>query len=429
MTTASFDHVNLPSLTARGLTINVPLDAAHPQGKHIDVFARIYTAPGGESLPYLLFLQGGPGSEAPRATETAPSWVASAVKKYQVVMLDQRGTGRSTPIGSKVMVDEVGRRYSVPTGVLRGMTSAQIAQYLTHLRADEIVNDCEAVRKALGIDKWTVLGQSFGGFTALTYLSKYSQSLTGAIFTGGLSAVGRSIDEVYATTWAIMKRKSEEFYQRYPTARERVRELLEMAKSGELRLANGDLVSPRRLRSIGCGIGMAGGFESLNYTLDLPFDSPAFTNDLAGHMAFRGRNPIYSVLHESCYADGGVTNWAAARTMPQAFVDDETLLSGEHMSREMVAEDLELSCFRDVAEILAQHEWPRLYDEEALRNADVPVVAAIYANDAYVPREYSEQTAALLPCAKTWVTADFEHNGLRCGTEVIDRLFEMSAEL
>lgn len=51
------------------------------------------------------------------------------------------------------------------------------AEYLRHFRADNIVRDCEAVRKLLTADypedlqKWSALGQSYGGFCATTYLS------------------------------------------------------------------------------------------------------------------------------------------------------------------------------------------------------------------------------------------------------------------
>lgn len=44
--------------------------------------------------------------------------------------------------------------------------------------------------------KWTVLGQSFGGFCLLTYLSTHPEALKAGLFTGGLPPVGRTPDEV-----------------------------------------------------------------------------------------------------------------------------------------------------------------------------------------------------------------------------------------
>ncbi len=45
-----------------------------------------------------------------------------------------------------------------------------------------------------------------------------------------------------------------------------------------------------------------------------------------------------------------------------------------------------LAPLREAADILAGHEWPRLYDADRLRANEVPVAAAIYADDMYVER-------------------------------------------
>ena len=71
---------------------------------------------------------------------------------------------------------------------------------------------------------------------------------------------------------------------------------------------------------------------------------------------------------------------------------------------------------------LADHEWNQLYFLERLAQADVPVAAAVYHQDAYVPYEFSMETAALLPDCRTWVTSEYEHNGLRMSTDVIEHL-------
>ena len=155
------------------------------------------------------------------------------------------------------------------------------AGYLSHLRADEIVNDCELVREALGVAQWTVLGQSFGGFTTLHYLSTHHESLSGALITGGLSAVGHPIDDVYTTTWQIMIAKSEAYYRRFPADRDRMRQLSELSAQGRIHLPNGDVLSPERLRTVGTRLGMQGGAEQLHYLLGLDHESSGFAHDLA----------------------------------------------------------------------------------------------------------------------------------------------------
>ena len=50
--------------------------------------------------------------------------------------------------------------------------------------------------------------------------------LTTTLVTGGLSAVGHPVDDVYAATWQIMIGKSEDYYRRFPGDRARVRDEL-----------------------------------------------------------------------------------------------------------------------------------------------------------------------------------------------------------
>ncbi len=91
-----------PGLIVTEHELPVPLDHADPDGEQITVFAREVADPEGRDRPYLVFLQGGPGQEAPRPTRgpTSPGWLDRALSEYRVLMLDQRGTGRSSPVGT-----------------------------------------------------------------------------------------------------------------------------------------------------------------------------------------------------------------------------------------------------------------------------------------------------------------------------------------
>lgn len=163
----------------------VPLDHGFPDGPTLTVFTREVAAPGGEDRPYLLFLQGGPGFEATRPTSPPTGWMKRALQDYRVLLLDQRGTGRSTPVGADIP----------------GETPEAQAEYLTHFRADSIVHDAELIRQGLDVDRWSVLGQSFGGFTSMTYLSIAPEGLREAFITGGLSPIGRPVDDIYGATY------------------------------------------------------------------------------------------------------------------------------------------------------------------------------------------------------------------------------------
>ncbi len=59
--------------------------------------------------------------------------------------------------------------------------------------------------------------------------------------------------------------------------------------------------------------------------------------------------------------------------------------------------------------------------------ATCPRAAAVYADDAYVVRAFSEETVALVPSLRAWVTNEYEHNGLRAdGARILDRLIGMA---
>ncbi|GAA1251231.1 pimeloyl-ACP methyl ester carboxylesterase [Microbacterium phyllosphaerae] len=402
----------LLDLTVEEHTLTVPLVWGDPADtRTIDVFARVVTREGGERLPYLVFLQGGPGHEAPRPfhSSTSPAWLDEALAHYRVVMLDQRGTGLSTPVGD--------------ADLERG--SAAVAEHLTHLRADSIVRDCEAMREHLGAETWSVLGQSFGGFTTLAYLSTDADSLADVFITGGLSTVSRHPDEVYALCYDKMRAASEQYYRRFPEHRDAMRRLVDRAAAGDIILPDGEIVSPSRLRSVGSALGTNDGWQAVWSLLERDPASNAFRHDLMHAMPYGGRNPLYFAFHESSYASGHATQWSAERTEPQDFRDDVTLFTGEHIRREWTETVPAFQPWRDVTLALAEFEWPRIYDEVAIATSGATGAAAVYVNDVYVPMEFSLETARLLPGVTLWVTSEHEHNGVRSGP-VLTRLFDLA---
>jgi pimeloyl-ACP methyl ester carboxylesterase len=406
--------VHTPGLVLTEHTLEVPLDHLHPQdGRRIEIFAREIADPDGRDRPFLLYLQGGPGFEGvrPSGHPRGPGWVDRALREFRVLMLDQRGTGRSTPVGP---------------ATLTGLTPEAQAEYLTHFRADAIVRDAEALRRALGVDRVSVLGQSFGGFCVATYLSIAPEGLREALFTGGVPPLRTPIDEVYRHTYARTIERCRRHFARYPEDRGRLAALREAIDGDGVRLPGGEALTWRRVRQFGHRLGMSDGADSLHHLLELPFDSPGFLHDVAESMGFE-RNPLYAVIHEACYADGGPTDWAAERTLPAAYDEDPDLLTGEHVYPWMFHDYAGLSPFTEAAEILAHHEWPTLYDPDVLAANEVPAAAVIYHEDMYVERVLSEQTAAAIGSMRPWVTSEYDHNGLRAdGERILGRLLDLT---
>jgi pimeloyl-ACP methyl ester carboxylesterase len=399
----------VPGATLTEREHSVPLDHAHADGAQITVFTREVAAPDGADRPYLLFLQGGPGFEATRPEAPPTGWLKRAIQDYRVLLLDQRGTGRSTPVGS----------------VIPGGSPGEQAAYLTHFRADSIVRDAEHIRGELGVERWSVLGQSFGGFTSMTYLSIAPEGLREAFITGGLSPIGRPVDEIYAATYRRLIDKNRRYFERYPDDRARVHDILRRLDDEDVRLPSGDRLTGRRFRQLGLWLGDSAGFELLHHVIELPFGSLAFLND-AEHGTRFSRNPIYATLHESSYADGMATRWSAHRLLPDV-VGEEGYFTAEHVFPWMWEDCAALMPQGAAAQLLAEHPWPRLYDADRLSRNEVPVAATIYVNDLYVERDFAEETAAAIRGLRTWQTDEFEHNGLRAdGERVLGRLIDLA---
>ena len=406
----------------------VPLDHADPGGEQIEVFAREVAPAGraGAGLPWLLFLQGGPGFGAQRP-EGREGWLDRALEDYRVLLLDQRGTGRSTPATRQTLA-----RFGTP---------AAQAGYLSHFRADAIVRDAELIRQQLaGGEPWSVLGQSYGGFCTVSYLSLAPGGVREAIITGGLPGLTASADDVYRLTYQRVAEKNRAHYERYPQDAERARAVARYLASHEVRLPDGGLLTVAAFQALGMLLGFSTGSHTLHYLLEQPFAAgelaDGFLHQVHAQLSFRPA-PLYALLHEACYAQGAATRWAAQRVRaefgefdPAAAVEGDAplMFTGEMIYPWMFRTDPALAPLREVAGLLADRDgWPALYDAERLAAAGVPAAAAVYFGDMYVPRELSLATAAAITGLRAWVTSEYEHDGLRVSNgAVLARLLDLA---
>ncbi|MCH0542466.1 alpha/beta fold hydrolase [Streptomyces sp. MUM 203J] len=408
-------------------TFTVPLDHAAPDGPAIEVFAREVADPAraGERLPWMLFLQGGPGGKSPRPSAGSPGWLARALKTHRVLLLDQRGTGRSTPVTARTAA-----RFGSPAG---------LAAYLGHFRADSIVADAEHIRRALcGDEPWETLGQSYGGFLTLTYLSQAPEGLRACYVTGGLPGIAATADDVYARTYPRVRDRVHEMYARYPDDAPLLRKIADKLAAEDVRLPDGDRLTTRRLRTLGLALGMGDGFERVHWLLDEAFDGAGELSGTFLHqvMALTGftDNPLFAVMQETLYGQGaGPTGWAAARALtayPEFAEDaDPLLLTGEMIYPWMFRDITGLRPFAGAAGLLAERtDWPKLYDPHRLAANEVPVAAIVYHDDMYVDAGLSLATARTLGAARVWVTNEWEHDGVHAsGGRVLSRLMDLAA--
>lgn len=411
-----------PGLRFADHAVTVPLDHRNPGGETIEVFAREVVAAdrSGDDLPWLVFLQGGPGGKSPRPLR-AEGWIGRAVRTHRVLLLDQRGTGRSTPLNATT----VGER-----------PADELAAYLRLFRADSIVADAEILRERVaGGARWDSLGQSYGGFITMAYLSAAPEGLRRCFVTGGLPGLTATADEVYARTYPRVAAKNAEFYRDFPGDVAAVRRVADHLAAGEVRLPDGDRLTVERFRVLGNVFGMSYGYAQLHWLLDEAWHgdrlSATFLHQVMELTGFVD-NPLWA-LQEYCYALGrGPTGWAADRAMAErpefAAGADPLLFTGEMMYPWMFEQIAALRPFAGAADRLASaDDWPDLYDRRRLAANEVPVLAAVYADDMYVDAGLSLETAAAVGNVRTWVTNEFEHDGLRAdGDTVLGHLIDMA---
>ena len=108
----------------------------------------------------ILFLHGGPGGGC-----SAKQRRFFDPKYYRIILFDQRGCGKSTPLGET-----------------------------KENTTEDLINDIETIRKHLNIEKWILFGGSWGSSLALAYGVRYPEYLTGLILRGVFLSRKKELD-------------------------------------------------------------------------------------------------------------------------------------------------------------------------------------------------------------------------------------------
>ncbi|EMD00106.1 hypothetical protein BAUCODRAFT_63307 [Baudoinia panamericana UAMH 10762] len=419
---------------------DVPKDYNHPSSGTLRIFARSVrkhdlgivkdASPEKDQLPWMCWLQGGPGMEC-RAPQQYP-WTHPVLDRgYQMLYLDQRGVGLSSPVTASTLQ-------------MRGDTDVQ-AKYLKLYRADSIVKDCEAIRQALTADypeekkRWSIMGQSFGGFCSLTYLSFHPEGLRESFIFGGLAPISvRDPDEVYRRLYKQVIRRNEAYYDKFPEDVARVKTVMKYLSrfgDGKIRLPSEGTLTRRRFQQMGILFGAHGGLDMVHdIVLRAANDIGSFGHLTRGtltaidHSVGYDEHLIYSILHEPIYCQGQAPKWSAHRILSeyeQAFSLDKDegqpiFLTGEMIYPWMFEDYSELRKVQDAAEkVAADDNWSPLYDAEQLSRNEVPVYAAAYVEDMYVDFDMSMETARKVKGCKVFTTNVMFHDAIRSKMEEV----------
>lgn len=415
-------HYIINGLRCSDHYFTLPLDHNQPQGRKISVYAREVASKAGheQQLPFIVYFQGGPGFGAMRPTGL-DGWIKAASAHYRVLLLDQRGTANSSPVTAQTLAH---------------LNVGEQVEYLSHFRADSIVRDAELIRAQLiGTEKWSIIGQSFGGFCVLRYLSSAPEGLAQAFITGGIPSLSRHADDVYKATFPRVQAKNEGFFSLYPKAQAMAKKIADHLLIHQELMPNGQPLTVEQFQLLGIHLGMTGGHQELYFLMEQAFAqvegepelSYIFKSQLMTLLDY-DTHPIFAFLHESIYCQEFASNWAAQRIRTQEFShrfdyqggEQPFYFTGEMIFPWMFEQFANLKPLAKAAQGLAiKRDWPALYDLAVLKRNQVPTAAAIYFDDMYVDINYSLETVAQVANMHTWVSSDYDHNGIRVDGELI----------
>ncbi|WP_346385022.1 alpha/beta fold hydrolase [Nocardioides sp.] len=183
--------------------VRVPEDRSHPRGRQIRVAAAVVHATAADPAPEpILLLPGGPSAGAIsrfsiRAYFSGSTWAAD----HDIVLVDTRGVGQSRPRLGCPEIDRADvRNFYARPGVgsraprifghalehcRRRLVASGIdpADYTVH----EGVADLEALRRAIGVDRWNLMAVSADGILGMSYLREHPGSIRAAIVDSGMA--------------------------------------------------------------------------------------------------------------------------------------------------------------------------------------------------------------------------------------------------
>lgn len=182
------------SIAAHCATFVVAENPAAPNGRKIRLNLAWLpaTEEGAASEDPVFFLAGGPGQAATEHAATVAATLRDVRKHRHVVLLDQRGTGKLSPLACRDESDQditPTETEGASAEAIAGF-AARCAQAITgtadprHYTTTEAVGDLEAVRAALGADTLNLVGVSYGTRVAQQYAARHPQHTRTLVLDG-----------------------------------------------------------------------------------------------------------------------------------------------------------------------------------------------------------------------------------------------------
>jgi pimeloyl-ACP methyl ester carboxylesterase len=187
LTECRLEHpLHLTSIAARCGTLRVPEDREHPKDGSIALRVAVVPALNRRSTEAPMFLlAGGPGQSAMQVYVALSSAFARINRNHAIVLLDQRGTGNSSP--QTCEYPEEWQQPVDPMPALRKATKECLAKLGPRVRfytTSIAVRDLDEMRAALGYEQIDLYGASYGTRVAELYMRRYPARARAVILDG-----------------------------------------------------------------------------------------------------------------------------------------------------------------------------------------------------------------------------------------------------
>ena len=139
------------------------------------------------SLGTIVALEGGPGYAS---SWTAPSYVklfGSVLRRREMVTIDMRGTGRSGALDCRDL-----QRGRAPDWIGLSTCARKLGGLFGSYRTSAAADDIDDVRRALGLGRITLYGDSYGTFLAQSYAFRHPDTLDALVLDSAYPARGES---------------------------------------------------------------------------------------------------------------------------------------------------------------------------------------------------------------------------------------------
>jgi len=184
------DSSGIRSVTARCGSLRVPENYAEPDGRQIDLFVALVPALSQKpaATPFTV-IAGGPGAASTEFYTAYAGAFSRIQRNHDIVLIDQRGTGRSNALDCPVPEELDTAEWSLElvresTRECLASIDADVRQYTTSVA----VRDLDRLREALGYEQINVYGSSYGTRVAQHYMRRYPERTRTVILDGVLPA-------------------------------------------------------------------------------------------------------------------------------------------------------------------------------------------------------------------------------------------------